>query len=425
MQLTSRTLDNGLRVITIPFPAMESVTATIWAGVGSKFEDLKIGGISHFLEHMVFKGSKKRPSARDISEAVDSMGGEFNAGTSKEWTNFYIKGRSAKLETSLDILSDMVLNPLLKPEEIEREKGVILEEMAMYEDTPMYKISDVFEGLIFDKTMLGPDVIGTRESVKAITKDDFVQYRKMHYYAENMLLTIAGGVDEEKVYNLAKKYLEQDLPSKTHKRKGEQILISQNTPKFKLVSKKNEQAHFILGFIGSPKQHPERYIEAVLSTILGGGMSSRLFIEVRERRGLAYSVRSDVEHYVGTGYVGTYAGVETSKVEDAIKVVLEQHYGLADGTLAISDAELNKAKEYLKGHMALFLEDTKHVSRFFGEDELLLGKSDTLEDIYVGIDAVTKEEVVNVAKKLFTPDRLNLAIIGPYKSEEKFVKLLH
>src|SRR3989344_2559429 len=186
-------LSNGIRLITVELPNLESTTVSFWAGVGSRFESAGVSGISHFLEHMSFKGSKKRPSAKEISEAVDAIGGEFNAATSKEWTNFYIKARSANLDIAFDVLSDMVLSPILKEEEIEREKGVIIEEIAMYEDTPMFRIGDVFEQLIYQGNSLSWDIAGTVKTVKAIKKGDFVRYRKVHYYADNIVLTVAGG----------------------------------------------------------------------------------------------------------------------------------------------------------------------------------------------------------------------------------------
>ena len=199
-------LPSGLRVLTVPMPSLESATVTVWVRTGSRNEEARVNGISHFLEHMTFKGSKKRPTAREISEAVDAIGGEFNASTSKEWTNFYIKARAANLETAFDVLSDMVLNPLLKEEEIEREKGVIIEEIAMYEDTPMFRIGDVFEQLIYQGNSLSWDIAGTVKTVKAIKKGDFERYRKMYYYADNILLTVAGGVAPKSVEDLAKKY---------------------------------------------------------------------------------------------------------------------------------------------------------------------------------------------------------------------------
>ena len=416
-------LPSGLRVLTVPMPSLESATVTVWVRTGSRNEEARVNGISHFLEHMTFKGSKKRPTAREISEAVDAIGGEFNASTSKEWTNFYIKARAANLETAFDVLSDMVLNPLLKEEEIEREKGVIIEEIAMYEDTPMFRIGDVFEQLIYQGNSLSWDIAGTVKTVKAIKKGDFVRYRKVHYYADNIVLTVAGGVTPKLVNDLAQKYF-GELKAKGGKSEAKIFKTKQTSPKVKLHSKKKEQAHFILGFLGNPLGSDRRFADAVLSTILGGGMSSRLFSEVRERRGLAYSVRSQLDRTVDTGYLGAYAGVDVTKAEEAVAVVLDQFYGIAERRYKIFDKELRKAKEYLKGHLALSLEDTHDVSDFFGVKELLLNKVETPEEIFAAVDAVTMNEVYDEAKRLFKPEGLNLAIIGPYNSQSKFERII-
>jgi predicted Zn-dependent peptidase len=363
---------------------------------------------------------KYRPPHR--AEAIDAIGGEVNAATSKEWTNFYIKARKDALATSFDVLSDMILNPILDPEEIEKEKGVIIEEMAMYEDTPMYRVGEIFEQVIFEGTALGPDVIGTKETVSGITKDDFVLYRSKQYYPENIVITVAGGVQEKEVMELAKKYFGA-LQSSMHET-VEPIVVTQNKPKVHLVEKKNEQAHIVLGFLGNKKGTEERFAEALLATILGGGMSSRIWLEVREKRGLAYSVQTDVDHYRDTGYISTYAGVEVGKIDNAIEVILEEYYALARETKPLTEKEIRKAKEYLKGHIALSLEDTKRVTRFVGEDELILGKSDSVEKIYEGLESVTKEDILRVAKKFCVPERLNLAIIGPYDNVERFKNIV-
>ncbi len=227
---------------------------------------------------------------------------------------------------------------------------------------------------------------------------------------------------EKEVKKLVEKYF-VNLNKKQKKAEVKKFTTSQKKPALKIKSKKNEQAHLILGFRGNPLGHKDKYIESVLSVILGNGMSSRLFIEVRERRGLAYSVRTSTEHYTDTGYIATYAGVDPKKAEEAVKVILDQHYGIR-GELKISESELNKAKEYIKGHIALSLENTNAVNMFFGEQELLLGKVETPEDIFKGIDKVTIAECVRVAKELFRPEKLNLAIIGPYTSKAKFEKIL-
>lgn len=416
-------LKNGLRVLTVPLSGMKSVTITVWVRAGSRNESDETGGLSHFLEHMVFKGSKKRPSTKKIAQAIDAIGGEFNAATSKRWTNFYIKARSELLPIAFDVLSDMVLNPLLKETDLEKEKGVILEEMAMYEDTPMYKIGDIFERLIFKGNPLERDIIGTAKSVKGIKRNDFVRYRKMHYGSNNMLITVAGGIKEKDVLGLAEKYFKK-LSSKQTKPSFSKFRTKQTKPKTLLHPKKKEQAHFILGFLGNPMGSKDRFIELVLAAILGQGMSSRLFTEVREKRGLAYAVRTSVDRFVDTGYMSTYVGADVKRADEAIGVVLNEHYNLVAGKSKISAKELAKAKGYIKGHLALSLEDTKAVNTFFGIKELLLNKIETPEDVFKGIDKVTVNDVIRVAKEFFVPERLNLAIIGPYKSQDRFEKLI-
>lgn len=418
------TLSNGLRIITVPFKNMESATVAVWAGVGSRGESHDLGGISHFLEHMVFKGSKKRPQAREIAESVDSIGGEFNAATSKEWTNFYIKARAAVIDTAFDVLSDMVLNPLLRQDDIDREKGVILEELALYEDTPTARIGDIFEQLIFKGNPLGRDIIGTPETIKGTNREKFLKYREKHYSAQNILITVAGGIEEDQVLALANKYFGLLKKGTESKQSIKAFEASQTKPQVLLKTQKKEQGHFILGFLGHPKGHPDRYVEAVMGSILGGGMSSRLFTEVREKKGLAYSIRTNVEHYVDTGYVETYAGVELNKIDEAVAITLDQCYGISNSKYPISKTELNKAKEYVKGHLALSLEDTRAINHFFGEEELILGKIVTPDEVYKGIDQVTVEDILRVAKVIFDPKKLNLAIIGPYKDQSHFEKLL-
>jgi len=425
MDYKLRKLASGLRLITVPMSSLESVTVAVWVKTGSRNEEKSVGGISHFLEHMVFKGSPKRPTARDISQAVDAIGGEFNAATSKDWTNFYIKAGKNNVETAMDVLSDMVLNPLLKSEEIEREKGTIIQEIAMYEDTPMMKIGEIYEELAFDGSPLGRDTAGTPKSVKAIKRSDFVKYRGTHYYPENMLVTVAGGITESAALKLVKKYFSVFPSQKSSTFKGESFKGIQKGAQVKVKEKNSEQAHFILGFMAEGRLCKERFAQSVLSAILGGGMSSRMFIEVRERRGLAYSVRTSIDRYQDVGYIGTYVGTDPKKVDEAIKVVLGQYRGLAEGKLPISDEELKKGKEFIKGHLALSLEDTGAVDSFVGEQELFLGEVLTPEEIYKKIDIVSVRDIYREAKRLFVQNKMNLAVIGPFKDEKKFVQLIN
>lgn len=423
MEYKLHKLSSGLPLLIVPMPSLESATVTVWVNTGSRNENPRISGISHFLEHIVFKGSKKRPSAREISEAVDAMGGEFNAATSKEWTNFYIKAGKENLEKAIDVLSDMVLNPLIKEDEIEREKGTIIQEIRMYEDTPMMHIGDVFEELMFEGSPLGIDTAGSEKTVKNIKRRDFIAYRSTHYHPENMLVTIAGGVSEKEAVSLVEKYFKLPI-FKGSPFKGGTFKVSQKAPRMKLQTKKSEQAHLIMGFTAEGRDYKGRFVQSLLSAILGGGMSSRMFIEVRERRGLAYSVRTSTERYREIGYMGTYAGVNVAKVDEAVSVILDQHYGLASGKYKVTKTELDKAKGYIKGGLALALEDTKDVTGFFGEPQLFGSEVLTPEEIFERIDKVTLEDINSEAKKLFVPERLNLAIIGPFKDKDKFVKLI-
>lgn len=424
MKYTVKKLANGLRVLTVPMASSESATITVWVKTGSRNENKKVGGISHFLEHMVFKGSSKRPTAKEISETVDSIGGEFNAGTSKDWTNYYIKARSQNLELAMDVLSDMVLSPILDKDEIEREKGTIVQEIAMYEDAPMMKIGNVYEELIFEGNVLADDTIGTSKTVRSIKRDDFVRYRDIHYYPENMLVTVAGGISQNEVLKLAEKFFGSFTPSTKSTFKDTVFKGGQVKPRVLIKNKKSDQAHFILGFMGDPRGYKNRHAQAVLSSILGGGMSSRLFTEVRERRGLAYAVKTGIERYQDIGYVSTYIGTDPMKVEEAISVTLSEYYALRDKTKPVTDVELKKAKEYIKGHLALALEETSDVGGFFGEQELFLGEVMTPEEVFKAIDKVTTNDVYKEAARLFKKESLNLAIIGPFKDKEKFTKLL-
>ncbi len=423
MQFAKTVLSNGLRVITIPMPSVPSATVTVWVKAGSRNEEKRNNGISHFLEHMGFKGSKKRPTAKEISEVIDGIGGEFNAGTGKEYTNYYVKCRKDDIEVAFDILSDMLINPILENKEIEREKGTIIEEIRMYEDTPMIKIGDTFEELIYGGHSLGMDIAGTENSVQGIGYRDFIDYRKKYYIAKNMIITVAGGVTEKVSLSLAKKYFSQ-MPHTIYDIPYTKYPIKQYKPALKLHSKKKEQTHVILGFLADGKNYKGKYAQTVLATILGGGMSSRMFIEVRERRGLAYAVRTSMDRYSDVGYIGTYAGLDTKRAEEAVKVMLEEHYKITVHSSPITVHELAKSKEFLKGHLALSLEDTSSVNAFFGDQQLFSKKVLTPNEVFAKIDKVTADEVYFEAKRLFVPQRLNLAIIGPYENGDKFNKII-
>jgi len=416
------TLKNKLRVLTVPMPSLESATVTVWVKTGSRNEKERISGISHFLEHMAFKGTKKYPSPRLATGFLDGLGAEYNAGTSHEWTDFYVKVRVGILEKAFEILSEVIINPILDATEIEKEKGTILEEIAMHEDIPMEKVGDVFQETIYPTHPLGRDIAGTPKSVKAIKREDFIKYRYQYYSSNNMLVTVAGGINEKKVKSLANKY----FSGLTHveKLKEKKFEGKQTELNLKLIGKKTEQAHFILGYPAYSRTHKDRFIESVLSTILGKGMSSRLFNEIRWKRGLAYAVYTSAARFIDTGYLATYEGVDPIKCEEALKVTLDQIYGLASGKYPIKVKEIRKSKDYLKGRIALALEDTAAVNDFFGERALFEDEIETPEEVLEKIEKVTIEDIMRVAKDIFKPEKLNLAIIGPYKDQARFEKLL-
>ena len=418
MKCHKSTLSNSLRVLTIPMTSLESVTITVWVGTGSRYETKKIGGISHFLEHMGFKGGQKYQTSKEVSEAVDAIGAVNNAATSKEWTNYYIKCRSAKIEKAFDILSDMLVDPKLRQEDINRERGVILEEYAMKQDTPMYEIGDVFENLIYKGHTLGADIIGTPQSIKDMQRNDFLSYRNKYYIAKNMLITVAGGINHPRVVKLAQKYFARLA-------KGQKSIFSkanfhQQKPNLLIKHKKTDQAHMVLGFRSDKKDSKDRYTYALLATILGQGMSSRLFTQIREKRGLAYTVQTANDTCLDNGYLGTYIGTSSAKADESIKVALSEHYNFAK----VSMEELKKAQELIKGRLALALESTNHVCDFFGEEMILLGKVRTPNQVYENIDQVSANDITNLAQKIFQPQNLNIAVIGPYKSDSKFAKLI-
>ncbi|HYK09023.1 MAG TPA: pitrilysin family protein, partial [Candidatus Eisenbacteria bacterium] len=321
MQYKRTVLPNGLRVITVPMPSFESATVLLMVGAGSRYETAKNSGISHFLEHMAFKGTTKRPSAMDIAGLIDGIGGEFNAFTSKEATGYYVKAQSTHVETCLDLLSDMIANSLLDAKEIEKEKGVIIEEINMYEDTPMRNLGDVYEGLLYGDTPMGWDTAGTKEVVNSVTREDFEVYMKSLYSPHNMTVIVAGGINET-AEELVSKYF--GPMSKFDTIVANKVVERQSKPAVYLKNKKTEQVQLALGVRTVGLDHPDEDALEVLAGILGGGMSSRLFNEVREKRGLAYYVRTNSDNYTDCGTLVTTAGVDPKRTKDAVKVILEE-----------------------------------------------------------------------------------------------------
>lgn len=412
-------LPNGLRLLTVPMPQVKSATALIMVETGSRYETRKISGLSHFLEHMIFKGTKKRPTTLEISSLIDGIGGAFNAFTGKEYTGFYVKAESARLELVLDVLSDMLLNSLYDPAEFERERGVIIEEINMYEDQPQYRVVELFEELLYGQQPLGWQISGTTDTVKRITRQDMVDYVRRMYHGKAIVVGLAGGLPGES-QSLVEKYF-HNVP-KGEENKYLRVKDAQTKPRVLLSTKRPDQAHLCLGVRAYDMDHPDRYVVDVLGTILGGNMSSRLFVEVREKRGLAYYVHADNEEFHDAGYVMAQAGVGLDKAEETVKVIIEEFAKIRDGK--VTSAELRRAKDYSKGKLALALEDSFRVANFYTNQELLRKTIETPEEVREKIEAVTAEDIQRVAKDIFVPQKLNLAIIGPYKSKDHFDSLL-
>jgi len=402
-------------------PSFESSTVLVMVGAGSRYETKYNSGISHFLEHMAFKGTEKRPSAITISTLIDGIGGEFNAFTGKEVTGYYIKSSSNHIDLCMDVLSDMLTNSLFREKEIDKERGVILEEINLYEDTPVRKIGDIYERLLYGDTPMGWDISGEKDVIKKIQKEDFLKYLRHLYSADNITVVVAGGIRSEKTEYLVEKYFGN--MKKFNTLKYTKVLESQKKPELFIKNKTTEQAHIAIGFRTVPTDHPDRYPLSILSAILGGGMSSRLFHEVREKRGLAYYVRSSSEHYQDCGSLVSVAGVDPKRTEEAIKVMVGE-YRKVSKVSEVSKGELTKAKEFLKGHMVLELEDSRAVAGFFATQELLEKEIDTPEEVVAKINKVTAGEVNDVAKRYFVNSRLNLAAIGNFPNGQKFEKLL-
>lgn len=422
MKYSRYILANGLRVITIPMPSFESATALVMVGAGSRYETSKNNGISHFLEHMAFKGTEKRPSAMDISSLIDGIGGEFNAFTGKEYTGYYVKAAKSNVETTVDVLSDMLQRSKLDATEIEKEKGVIIEEINLYEDMPMRKIGDIYERLLYGDTPMGWDIAGEKDIIRSITREDFLSYMGQFYSPDNMTVVIAGGIEPEKMRDMAEKYFGGMKRFVT--KKALPVKEAQKKPEVLIKEKKTEQIHIALGVRGASVQSSDKYELEVLASILGGGMSSRLFSEVREKRGLAYYVRSSSDEYKDTGSLVSTAGIDPKRVKEAVEVMMDEYQKVASGKLGVTTKELTKAKEYIKGHLVLELEDSRAVSTFYAHQELIEDELLNPDEVLKRVDAVTIEQVEAVGKKYFVNQGLNLAVIGNFNDRQGLEGLL-
>lgn len=421
MHYEKYTLDNGLRVILAPMKDTRTVTVLLLTATGSRYETKANNGVSHFLEHMFFKGTKKRPTSLSITEELDAIGGDYNAYTSKDRTGYYAKVDSKHAEVALDVVSDIFLNSTIDAKEIERERGAILQELNMYEDSPRRKVSDLFEELLYGDHPLGWDIIGTKENIRNMKRSQFLSYLKKQYVAGNVVVGVGGNFDVKKMKQLIEEYFSGMRTGKASAFK--RIKEKQDKPGILIRKKKTDQTNFIVGARAFDFYHPDRYALSILATILGGNMSSRLFMEVRERRGLAYGIHTSVDVSHDAGYLATQCGVEHGNLEEALKTILDEYRRIA--TEHVPEKELSKAKEYIKGMTVMGLEASDEVISYLAEQEVAKGEVRLPEERFAKLDAVTAEDVLRVAQYVFKPDRLNLAVIGPNANKKKLQKLLY
>jgi predicted Zn-dependent peptidase len=412
------TLDNGLRVLTAPVPQAQSVTCMVMLAAGSRYETPDTNGIAHFSEHMFFKGTARRPSAREIAGEIDAIGGEFNAFTGKEYTGYYVKCAAEHRDVALDVLVDMLRNSRFDTEEIEREKGVIVEEMNMYFDTPRDYIGGVYEELLYGDQPLGWDIIGRKETVRSATRDTFMSYLDRWYHPPRMVLGVGGRIGDG-LLERAEELL-GDMPRGST---GEpEPAAPYENGRVKVFTKQSDQAHVVLGVPSYPIEHPDRYTLQVLATVLGGGMSSRLFTEVRERRGLAYYVFGLNHSYTDAGSLYAQAGVDINRIDEAVTTILGELRKIAAEPVPAD--ELDKAKNFSKGRFVLQLESPQGLILFGLRREVLEQRAPELDEVLDGLNAVTAEDVQRVAQGLITEETLRLALIGPFDDAERFEKLL-
>jgi predicted Zn-dependent peptidase len=413
------TLENGLRVVTAPMPHAKSVACFVMLAAGSRYETRETNGIAHFAEHMFFKGTKKRPTARQIAGEIDAIGGEFNAFTSKEYTGYYVKCAAEHRDVALDVLVDMLRHSKFEPEEIEREKGVIVEEMNMYYDTPRDYVDGVYDELLYGDTPLGWDIIGRKETVRAAERETFIDYLERWYRASRMVAGVAGNLGEGLTARLEELLGDVQDGSTDEPPPAE---WRQEAPQVKLHTKQSDQAHIRVGVHSYPLVHPDRYALGLLATALGGGMSSRLFTEVRERRGLAYYIYGHQQGYTDTGTLYAQGGVDINRIDDAVRTVVSEFARIA--AEPIEPDELEKARNFAKGRLVLSLEDPKGMILFGLRNEVLEGTVREPDEVLAGLEAVTIEDVQRVAQDIVRHDRLNFALIGPFDEPERFEKLL-
>jgi predicted Zn-dependent peptidase len=413
------TLGNGLRVITETLPHTRSGSICIFIGVGSRYETEPQAGVSHFIEHLLFKGTPKRPSAREISEAIEGVGGILNGGTDKELSLYWCKVAQTHFHLALDVLADILLHSRFDPKDIESERQVIIEEINMVKDSPSQLVNMLIDELLWPNHPLGRDIAGSKQSVAAISREMMLNYLAHHYLPGNTVVAIAGAGEHREIVTAVSQALGNWANPKP--RPEYSAYKEQRFPRLRIEKRETEQANLCLALSGLSLFHPQRFTLDLLNVILGEGMSSRLFAEIRDRLGLAYSIHSYVEHFLDTGSVTIHAGVEPKNLPVAITAILEQLSQLKE---LVPEAELSKAKELSKGRLLLRMEDSRSVAGWMGGQEILTGEILSVDQVMSIIDAITAEELQKLAREVVVASQLRLAVVGPVAEDKPLTELL-
>ena len=401
-------LDNKLRVLTSTMDHTQSVSMVICVGAGSRYESDELAGVSHFIEHLPFKGTENWPTARAVSEAIEGVGGVMNASTDREMTVFWIKVARPHYKTAFAVLMDMVLYPRLDPEEVEKEREVIQEELRMTYDQPSYRVDLLIDEAMWPDQAMGRDVGGTLETVADIQQKDIREYMHQQYNPANTVVAVAGNVTHEEVVDMLAETTKDWIPLESLD--WELATDYAGGPLVKVERRRSDQTHMCLGVPGLSLSHPDRYAFNLMNTMLGDGMSSRLFLNLREEQGLAYDVHSSTSNYRDTGSLVVYCGVEPGKTNDAVKTIVQE---FQDMHQMASEQELNKAREYSKGRLLLRMEDTRAVASWLGAQELLQNSVRTPDEVVESLDAVEPENIARVAKEFLNDEKMRLAVVGP------------
>lgn len=407
------TLDNGLRIVTEYIPYVKSVSIGIWVEAGSRKENKQNNGVSHFIEHMLFKGTKNR-SAKEIAESIDNIGGQINAFTSKECTCYYAKVLDNHIDIAIDVLSDMLFNSLFDSEEIIKEKSVIYEEIKMYEDSPEDLVHDLLSQTIFNENSLSFPILGSKESLENITREELISYFESFYIPSNTVISIAGNFDFNSTIEMIKRYFAEWKPKRSLIEKYDKPIIYHNISKKK---KDIEQLHFCIGTEGIPQGQDDLYALLILNNIFGGSMSSRLFQDIREDKGLVYSIYSYPSSYKDTGIFTIYAALNPDHFVEVIDIIMENINIIKKDYL--SEEEIYKSKEQLKGNYILGLESTSSRMTSIGKSELLLGKVISPQEIASKIDKLELKDIIRVINRIFDNSKYNVAYVGKFDNEEE------